>query len=1015
MSIIPKLQAGQWPTSADFDAALVTLQSFDPDSLPADDLAGLPPGSLSPAAATVPDTLGDLLGIPPIVQEVGDDIELAFDILDIIAWCFVESPFPLIDLIGALIIIVEKLIKLFTGRPRAEATLTAATNLLNAKNTAAIIAGNNLVRLLNQFDIVISESGPGEALVAAVVSQFADNLVAQGIPQATARNIVLNQLTLGANRQGFIAPQLQKAPPNDLIIQGTTGFQNNFSRIEKWLEDHGHGPIEADRLTWQFLLQNAPLKWLFRIKYQPPGTPPPPPPCPPGYAWNPITEQCEQLAQQHPPHPCPPGFHWDYTIGVCVPDTSNPDPQGDEIVNQLCKQMADNTAAVIKAINGLQATGNGSDPTCCANLVAAIGDVQSTLADLAAAFPLADNVAQLVAPLNMIATALSNFATAAPPVDLTATNAELDKIAAAIGSGAPFDQTNLKSIADSQSTIVRQWDVKQPILDKIYELGGIPDEFKAVLQGADPGDAMSTVEAFRQRIANSHWWQDFSNAVRWIEYWSLSDPSTAVPPKLGDKGFTLKQASDGITNLAKGLLTAGFTLADDLFGPPVRGFLDAHKNEIAKLGIVRPGSELEGANALLTEATTFGVGAHYAAVLGETIYPTKTLGFPQLAAMLATLSGYEEIVKGLVGSEVAALITTPHRYAINAQARSLLPGLSAALGMRARGIIDDATRDSLVAFNGLSPDHAADEQTAAYHGYSPRALLRVIESGLFTQDEIHDELTFSGMRPASQARLLKAAPYLATQPYRSELRNSLHAAAVAGLLSDKELTDQVDAAESNMDRDNLILARLRLDKRLGAVKELENAYSIQYIGHLIDLPTYQSYLDGLGLASDTVNNLMAVAEAKSNAAIERQLEAEERALERQTKSDLRKAAIRNFKNGTIDAAALSAALVATGLSPLQTAAWTNLASLEQIGAARYLYGQLLTPDNYRLLDERVAAIETQYKKQLITLHDARAQLVTLGIDGHDLAAILAKWAAAVGAQNKHGQLLDVITGIPKTQ
>jgi len=429
MALIPKLQAGNWPSSADFDAGLLTLQTFDPDSLPADTLAGFAPGLLAPAAPTVADNSGSLLGIPPIVQEIGDDIELAFDILDIIAWCFVESPFPLIDLIGALIIIVEKLIKIFTGRPRIEATLTAATNLLNAQNTAAIIAGNNFTRLLNQFDIVLSTSGPGEALVAANVSQFVDNLVAQNIPLDTARNIVLNQLTLGANRQGFIAPQLQKAPPNNLVIQGTTGFQNNFSRIEKWLEDHGHSPKEADRITWQYLLQNAPLKWLFRIKYQPPGTPPPPPTCPPGYAWDPIQQQCVELAQQHHPQ-CPPGTVWNPITGNCDPVTSIPDPQGDEIVNQLCKQMAANTASVITAINNLAGAGTGgNDPTCCAALTGAIGDVAATLADIASAFPLADNVAQLIAPIQAIADAIATAGAGGSPIDLSRIEAALQTIA----------------------------------------------------------------------------------------------------------------------------------------------------------------------------------------------------------------------------------------------------------------------------------------------------------------------------------------------------------------------------------------------------------------------------------------------------------------------------------------------------------------------------------------------------------------------------------------------------------
>lgn len=462
MALIPKLEAGQWPSSADVDAGLLTLQSFDPDSLPADTLAGLAVKPTAPALLVTPDDLINL-PIPPIVQEVGDDISLAFDILDIIAWFFVENAeFPWDELIGAILIIVGKLLKLFTGRPRQTATLTAAGNLVQAKNTAAIIAGNNFIRLFNQFDIVLSTSGPGEALVAANVSQFVDNLVAQGIPQATARDVVLNQLTLGANRVGFIAPQLQKAPPDDLILQGTTGFQNNFSRIEKWLEDHGKTPIEADRITWQYLLQNAPLKWLFRIKYQPPGTPPPPPVCPPGYEWDPGLQTCVQVAQNPPPPTCPPGTVYNPVTNTCDPITSIPDPQGDEIVNQLCKQMAANTASVIQAINGLASGLNAGDPACCAALTGAIGDVAATLADIASAFPLADNVAQLIAPMQAIADAIANAGAGGSPVDLSRIEAALQTIAenaALKGNPKPTPKISPAWIDDLIKYWVANWGV----------------------------------------------------------------------------------------------------------------------------------------------------------------------------------------------------------------------------------------------------------------------------------------------------------------------------------------------------------------------------------------------------------------------------------------------------------------------------------------------------------------------------------------------------------------------------
>jgi hypothetical protein len=439
-----------------------------------------------------------------------------------------------------------------------------------------------------------------------------------------------------------------------------------------------------------------------------------------------------------------------------------------------------------------------------------------------------------------------------------------------------------------------------------------------------------------------------------------------------------------------------------------------HQKTLNTLSNVGPGDEQNAATILLSEAAGAGVGAHLAAVAGETIYPTKTLGLPQMAALMSTLAGFEEITKGIVGPEVTALIGIPHRYSTNARARSGLPGLAAATNLFARGVIDAPTRDQLLAYNNLSANYADAVQTGSYHGYSPRVLLRVIETNLFTQAEINDELTFSGMRPVSQARMLKAAPYLATQQYRTQLHSAIEQAYLAGLLTDAQVTENIDTAEQNTDRDNLVLQRLHWEQLIASTKALEIAYTTQYIGHVIDLPTFEAQLAGLGLQSWKVNNILATAEARVNAALERQAEAAARLLEKQTISDIRKAALWNFKSGTIDAAGLAAALVATGLTAVQAAAWVDLAELQQGGAVAYLYGQLLNPSQRKILNSEVSAIGEQVIKGVLSPSQAFAQLEALKLPAGDINALVAKWSAEIGAPNAHAQLFNAVTGKPPT-
>jgi hypothetical protein len=460
------------------------------------------------------------------------------------------------------------------------------------------------------------------------------------------------------------------------------------------------------------------------------------------------------------------------------------------------------------------------------------------------------------------------------------------------------------------------------------------------------------------------------------------------------------------------LFGLGFDISGAVFKPITDALLGVHSKELSKLTNVKPGEEAAAASALLDEAIGAGVAAHFAAIAGESFYPTKNLGGPQMAALLAELAGFKEIMKGILGPEMTALVAIPHRYATNARARSALPSGPQATNLFARGVIDAPTRDQLLAWNNLSADYAAAAQAGAYHGYSPRVLLRVIESNLFSTAEIQDELTFSGMRPTSQARMLKAAPYLATTQYRTQLHSAIEQAYLAGLLTDDDVKSNIDAAETDTDRDNLVLLRLHWEQLIASTKALEQAYTTQYIGHVIDLPTFQAQLAGLGLQDWRVNNILATAEARVNAALERQAEAAARLLEKQTIADIRKAALWNFKSGTIDAAGLTAALVATGLTPVQAAAWVDLAELQQGGAVAYLYGQLLNPSQRKILNSEVSAIGEQVIKGVLTPSQAFAQLEALKIPAGDINALVAKWSAEIGAPNAHAQLFNAVTGKP---
>ena len=181
--------------------------------------------------------------------------------------------------------------------------------------------------------------------------------------------------------------------------------------------------------------------------------------------------------------------------------------------------------------------------------------------------------------------------------------------------------------------------------------------------------------------------------------------------------------------------------------------------------------------------------------------------------------------------------------------RQSLPGAGELAGWVAQGLLDDATATSLMQFNGYTDALIATIKKASYRGLNPRQMLRLIETDLFTASDIADELTFAGMRPVSQNRMLTAAPYLATASERSSLRAEYSTAYVAGLYSDSDLIQAVQAAEQNTDLAGLVLQRAKLAKLVAETKALEAEYATLYKAGLMTDPIFRANLSAIGTST----------------------------------------------------------------------------------------------------------------------------------------------------------------------
>lgn len=757
-----------------------------------------------------------------------------------------------------------------------------------------------------------------------------------------------------------------------------------------------------------------------------------PPTCPPGYVYVPELEQCAPDGFIIVPVIPPPGGPPPETVTppptgppplppplIIPPPVSQPDPEGDEITFTLCEQMAANTTALLAAIaelGGSIAPGGDGLGACCqliangiAGLAANVDEILKIIITVTTAGATPVDLTAIVTELQCICTSLTTLA-GAPPLDLTPVTDALDAINSTLAGAPPFDQTNLASIAQSQKTIADQGDVDLAILKQLFGDKVIPEQFSGLLQGSKWSDVLAVIEAWKDKWDKMTWWQTASFIIRLAaaenhpgspEY---PIPSPDDPPLGGDT------AADAIAAGVQTILEGAFAVVQKIAGPFLKGMLLAHENEITTLINVQPGQEVAAAASLLNEASVFGLGAHFAAIAGEHLFPTKQVGWPQLAATLALFSGYDELIKGILGTEVAAHLTTPHRYFINAGARSLQPTAQQAHQLWARRLLDNADRDQLEAWGGLSTTFLPALRAGAYRPVSARALATLTADTPFPTDEMRQILEDNSLSPDHVNFMLTLLEYQSTKTLRNSYIAELETAYKDGIVSDAELRDVLGGVGWSDTAVALVQSKVALQKRTVIAKEIEKLVTLEVAQGYMTTDVGLQTLEGVGV-QDWYGNLIvnlaaeraAISAAKKEAAAEAKIE-----LARQR--NLTKTAVAEYQRGVIDTGALTAALLALGLDPTLVASIVAVQDATRTGRLRLVFGQLLSPEDAKILTERVAAIEQQFKRELLTLDQAKAQLAGLNVDTPEIDALVARWAAALAAVSKTAYLVNPLTG-----
>lgn len=682
----------------------------------------------------------------------------------------------------------------------------------------------------------------------------------------------------------------------------------------------------------------------------------------------------------------------------CPPPTTN---QGD----QLTDQIGADSMYLYYIARGLQRIAavaqQPPDETCCNQIVLRLAQLGQALSVIGGAVnniqPATVDLSGVVAALGQLATAMASWPALWQAVaDLL--GGKLDNIANSVNAVA--SSADPSGIVQELKKSNELADVPADVLSQMIDDKIIPAQYAQFLQGS----AWSTVLSVLRAAAG------FSNRTAMAKLFGGDDSELSAGTKKAYDDIrrtapalfnTTKDLLAGDTNLFSEELRKGFSkflsAEDKVFEPIVKPLVDAIAAQLkpaagAKMHIgnvsVDPDAPVSSATGVALTAALMAWAMSFAGIdEGESL--------KKIVELIAAAIGFEELRDVAIGPLIRHGIAAVADMKARATFRQHLPGAGEVASWQARGLMTPAGADYLLNLNGVADELKPQTLAAGTHGMQARQLIRLIETGLFTNDDLTNELIFSGMRAESQYRTLLAAPYLATQTQRAALRSAIEASYEAGLLTDGDLTSFMDSAEHNTDRNALILAAMQGKKHLALAKELEASYTALHEGGISDQPTYRAQLEGLGFQPDKVNALIAVAEAKLTVTAKRQADAAQRVLVRETAAAERKAAIENFKRGTIDTAALAAALIATGLTAVQAAAWTDLAVLQKAGAQRWIYGLMKTPAEATLLAQRVSALLDQRRRELIVGSQLVKALQDLGIPSNYQNALLARANATI--------------------
>jgi len=453
-----------------------------------------------------------------------------------------------------------------------------------------------------------------------------------------------------------------------------------------------------------------------------------------------------------------------------------------------------------------------------------------------------------------------------------------------------------------------------------------------------------------------------------------------------------------ITPISNAFQNNGGPLVDAL-RTPIADFVKGELNDVT-LGLVQNGeSTPDNAVGIAADAMAdaFGFGAASAAVTAafEAVFPEKLNVLNGAGPMLAKFAGFDEVAAAVRDPLYENAFGRSLDYHFRSIFKPDLPNENDAVTWHSRRLLTDAQLQTIFNYSGLKTEYEQPFIASAYRAVQPRALATLFQDTDFPTAAMQAALQFAGLRDQEINLMLPAFQWNAVKNVRAEYVSALVRSAELGTVSMQELTQELTTLGYSAAASDLIQLTVATRKELQLAELYRKSISEAYRYGTITDAQYVPSLEAIGIgAADAQAHYAVDSIAKTGKAAIAALKAEER-LAAQRMRAAGQAAIAGYKSGTLDAAALEAALLLAGYDPAVAGFAVTVQTLKREGNEVFVYGVTLPRSAAVLLREQVSALGVQVKAQLVTPAAALQALAGYGVPAANAQALVAEWAATV--------------------